>query len=54
MYDEKRLIVLGIPLEDAISICDAMRREGKLEEYIQAQEQEYRNRCARYVKEVMD
>ena len=54
MYDERRLVALGIPLEDAISICDDLRREGALEEYIQAQEKEYRRRCAQFVEEVMD
>jgi len=53
MTDERRLISIGIPLEDAITICMEMRRDGGLEEYIQAQEAEYRRRCAAYVEDVI-
>lgn len=54
MHDERRLMALGVPLEDAITICDDLRREGTLEEFIQAREEEYRRRCAQFVEEVMD
>lgn len=54
MYDELRLVAIGFPLEDAVSICYSMRKEGDLEDFIHQQEELYRNRCARYVKEVID
>lgn len=53
MTDERRLVSIGVPLEDAITICLDLRRDGGLEEYIRGQESEYRRRCARYVEEVI-
>lgn len=53
MTDERRLVSIGVPLEDAITICMDLRREGSLETYIRDQEAEYRRRCARYVEEVI-
>ena len=31
MYEELRLMALGWPLEDALTFCHAMRKEGELE-----------------------
>lgn len=45
--EELRLIRLGWPLEDAITFCYTKRKEGGLEEFIEALEDETRDR-ARY------
>lgn len=38
MTEERRLIMLGIPAVDAISLCHSMRRDGTLPEFIREQE----------------
>ncbi len=53
MTNERRLISIGIPIDDVITICAEMRKDGGLGEYIQAQEAEYRRRCAAYVEDVI-
>lgn len=45
MSDERRLAATGMPLEDAISNCHAMRRDGTLEEFVQEQEQKHVCKC---------
>ena len=39
MTYERRLLASGMPLEDAISNCHALRREGGLQEFVAKQEQ---------------
>lgn len=41
MNEERRLIAIGFPIEDAASICWSMRRDGTLREYVEKQEKEY-------------
>jgi len=38
MYEEQRLTKLGYPLEDAVSLCHSLRREGTLEEFVAEEE----------------
>lgn len=45
MTDERRLLASGMPLEDAISNCYAMRREGTLPEFIRQQEKRHVCQC---------
>ena len=37
--EERRLIAAGIPLDEAITICASMRREGGLAEFVAAMEE---------------
>lgn len=34
MYEERELLARGYPLEDAITMCNSMRRTGELDEFI--------------------
>ena len=45
MTEERRLLAAGMPLEDAISNCHALRREGSLPEFVERQERENRHLC---------
>lgn len=45
MTDERRLLATGMPLEDAISNCYAMRREGTLPEFVRKEEGNHICRC---------
>lgn len=45
MTDERRLMTAGMPLEDAISNCCAMRREGTLPEFVSEQENHHVCKC---------
>ena len=45
MTDERRLMAAGMPLEDAISNCYAMRREGDLPEFVSEQENRHACKC---------
>lgn len=54
MYEEQRLISIGVPFSEAISICHSLRKEGGLEAYIKEQEQAYRETCASIVNEAID
>lgn len=54
MYAEQRLISIGFPLSDAVSICHSLRKEGTLEEFVIEQEREYRKLCAEIAKEAID
>lgn len=44
MTEERRLMNAGIPLEDAISMCYDLRREGTLSEFVRSAEQNRRRR----------
>jgi hypothetical protein len=41
MSDELRLVALGFPLSEALSICQTMRRDGILENFIAEVERDY-------------
>lgn len=45
MSDERRLAATGMPLEDAISMCHDMRRDGTLNEFVQDQEHKHVCKC---------
>lgn len=45
MTEERRLIATGMPLEDAISNCHAMRRNGKLDKFVRTEEHNNRHVC---------
>lgn len=53
MQDEQRLISIGFPFSEAISICHSLRKEGTLKEFIEEKEAEYRDCCANIVNEAM-
>lgn len=44
MSNEMRLVAAGIPLEDAVMICFAMRKSGGLEEFIRQEEEKAKDR----------
>lgn len=54
MTEERRLIAIGFPADDAICMCHVMRREGTLAEFVKREEEKYRERCREHVKEVID
>lgn len=54
MTEERRLISIGYPADDAICMCHAMRRDGTLAEFVRREEEKYRDRCREHVKEVID
>lgn len=37
----QRLMSIGLPYSEAVSICHSMEKEGRLEEYVVQQEREY-------------
>lgn len=39
MTEERRLLATGMPLEDAISMCRDLRRDGTLREFVRKEEQ---------------
>lgn len=43
MYEEQRLVSIGFPLEDAVSVCHALRKDGNLDEFVEAEENNHRN-----------
>lgn len=45
MTDERRLLAAGMPLEDAISNCHALRREGRLAEFVIREENRHICKC---------
>lgn len=53
MTEEFVLVSYGFPLEDAICICNDMRRDGTLREFIKNLEERHREACRRAVDEVM-
>lgn len=38
MTEERRLMAAGMPPEDAISMCNDLRRDGTLREFVQREE----------------
>ena len=54
LTEERRLISIGYPADEAICMCHAMRRDGTLAEFVRREEEKYRNRCREHVKEVID
>lgn len=44
MNEERRLIALGYPADEALCICYSMRREGTLYEFVAQAEREYQER----------
>ena len=47
MYDEMRLHSLGFPLEDALTLCDSLRKEGILKQFVEELELEHRLKFAK-------
>lgn len=45
MTEERRLLAAGMPLEDAISNCHAMRREGTLSDFVSNEEAKRHHIC---------
>ena len=46
MYEEMRLRSLGFPLEDALTLCDSLRKEGTLKQFVEKLEDEHRREFA--------
>lgn len=53
MKDELRLISIGFPLSDAVSICYSLRKEGTLEAFIREQEKKYHRECEKIAAEAI-
>lgn len=47
MTAERKLLSTGMPIEDIVSMCDSLRREGGLEEYVQQQESGDTCKCSK-------
>ena len=47
MYEEMRLHSLGFPLEDALTLCDSLRKEGRLKQFVEELEQKHRLQFAK-------
>ena len=47
MTAERRLLGTGIPVEDIITMCGSLRRDGGLEEYVQQEESSHICRCGK-------
>ena len=60
MNEEIRLIRLGWPLEDALTLCFSMRKEGGLAAFVEAEEARAREEaryalmCRNAAREVLD
>lgn len=46
MYEEIRLHSLGYPLEDALTLCNSLRKEGALKQFVENLEDEHRREFA--------
>lgn len=44
VYEEQFFISLGCPLEDAVTLCHSLRREGVLEDFVSETKQDCSNR----------
>lgn len=44
MNEERRLINIGMPIEDAIMVCFALRRAGGLEAFVRREEEKAKDR----------
>lgn len=53
MREEERLIYLGWPVDEAISLCHTLRREGVLRQFMEETERKYRAVCREIVDEAM-
>lgn len=53
MSYEARLVSIGFPLSDAVTVCNSFRRLGTLDEYVREQEEIYRKKSSEYAKEVV-
>ena len=60
MSEEIRLIRLGWTLEDALTLCFSLRKEGRLEAFVEAEEDRAREKaryemmCRNAAREVLD
>lgn len=45
--EERRLIAIGFPADEAICLCYSMRREGTLAKFVEREEQKYYERMAK-------
>lgn len=45
MTEERRLLAAGMPLEDAISNCCSMRRDGSLPLFVEEHENRHKCQC---------
>lgn len=48
MYEEQRLMAMGFPISDAVTLCHSMRREGALDSFMREQEKKITNNCNIY------
>ena len=46
MYEEQRLVAVGLPLEDAVTVCHSMRRDGLIDEFMHEVDKLSVHRCA--------
>lgn len=53
MTEERRLIAIGFPLDEAITLCYSMRKEGTLAEFVEKEEEKYFNLCKCIVDEAL-
>ncbi len=42
IYEEQRLISMGWPLEDALTLCHSLKKEGMMEQFVKELEEKYR------------
>lgn len=42
MYEEQRLISIGFPISDALSVCHSLRKDGTLQSFVEEKEKEFR------------
>ena len=47
MYEEMRLHSLGFPLEDAVTLCNDLRKECTLKQFVEELEKEHRLQFAK-------
>lgn len=47
MYEEMRLHSLGYLLEDALTLCNSLRKEGTLKQFVEKLEDEHRLQFAK-------
>ena len=51
--EELKLISFGFPLSEAIGMVYRLRRDGKLEEFIEEQERQYKEDCEKLAAEII-
>lgn len=42
MYEEQRLMSIGFPIDDVVSLCHSLRKDGTLGEFVIGEEKKYR------------